>query len=64
MTMDGGSPTLEQQFYIPLEDFHEMAFNMVLLTDRLQADPYYTDRFTKSLKICQLPLPSPGHRSL
>ncbi|HQU75682.1 MAG TPA: cytochrome c peroxidase [Chitinophagales bacterium] len=55
MTMDGGSPTLEQQFYIPLEDFHEMAFNMVLLTDRLQADPYYTDRFYQVFED----LPSP-----
>ncbi len=45
MLMDGGSPTLEQQVYVPLEDVHEMAFNMVLLTERLSANAYYRQRF-------------------
>lgn len=45
MLMDGGSPTLEQQVYVPLEDPHEMDFNMVLLTERLSANTYYTQRF-------------------
>lgn len=47
MLMDGGSPTLEQQIYVPLEDHNEMDFNMVLLTERLQANDYYTGRFNE-----------------
>ncbi len=45
MTMDGGNPTLETQPYIPIETHEEMGFNMVLLSERLQADPEYTMAF-------------------
>lgn len=45
MLMDGGAPGLEQQIYVPLEDFHEMAFNMVLLIDRLRNNTAYSEDF-------------------
>jgi cytochrome c peroxidase len=45
MLMDGGNPNLELQIFVPIEDHNEMAFNLVLLTERLTANPYYNARF-------------------
>ncbi|MBK6729502.1 MAG: cytochrome-c peroxidase [Bacteroidetes bacterium] len=45
MLMDGGVPAIEQQIYVPLEDYHEMDFNMVLLIKRLQANSEYSNLF-------------------
>lgn len=47
MTMDGGNPSLETQPYIPIETHEEMGFNMVLLSERLQADPEYVESFAQ-----------------
>lgn len=48
MLMDGGAPGLEQQVYVPLEDFHEMAFNMVLLIERLRNNTHYQSAFKEA----------------
>jgi cytochrome c peroxidase len=45
MLMDGGNPNLELQIFVPIEDHNEMAFNLVLLTERLTANSYYNIRF-------------------
>lgn len=45
MTMDGGNPSLEMQPYIPIETHFEMNFNMVLLTERLNANAEYVAEF-------------------
>lgn len=47
MLMDGGAATIEQQMYVPLEDYHEMAFNMVLLIMRLRSNAEYGNLFYK-----------------
>ncbi|MFN0276423.1 MAG: cytochrome-c peroxidase [Chitinophagales bacterium] len=45
MLRDGGFPTLETQVMVPIQDFNEMAFNMLELSLRLQNDAYYVSRF-------------------
>lgn len=42
---DGGFPTLETQVAVPVQDFNEMDFNMLELSQRLQQDDYYVARF-------------------
>jgi cytochrome c peroxidase len=38
---EGSVPTLEMQVAVPVQEPHEMDFNMVLLAERLQVDPAY-----------------------
>jgi cytochrome c peroxidase len=40
---DGGSPTLELQVRVPIEDHNEMGFNMAELVNRLQEHPEYPE---------------------
>lgn len=42
---EGGVPTLEMQALVPIQEHVEMAFNMVLLADRLNQDQSYITQF-------------------
>lgn len=42
---EGGVPTLEMQALVPIQEHVEMAFNMVLLADRLNQDSSYKTQF-------------------
>ncbi len=43
LTREGGVPTLEMQVLIPIEEHNEFNFNVVLIVDRLTADPSYLE---------------------
>ncbi len=42
---EGGVPTLEMQVLVPIQEHSEMAFNMVLLAQRLNANTNYKNEF-------------------
>jgi len=42
---EGGVPTLEMQVLVPIQEHSEMAFNMVLLAQRLNANTDYKNEF-------------------
>ena len=42
---EGGVPTLEMQVLVPIQEHSEMAFNMVLLAQRLNANTDYKNKF-------------------
>ncbi len=42
---EGGVPSLEMQVLVPIQEHNEMAFNMVLLADRLNSDSTYQSEF-------------------
>ena len=45
---EGGVPTLEMQVLVPVQEHSEMAFNMVLLTQRLNANTAYKNDFLEA----------------
>lgn len=45
---EGGVPTLEMQVLVPVQEHSEMAFNMVLLAQRLNANTAYKNDFLKA----------------
>ena len=45
---EGGVPTLEMQVLVPIQEHTEMAFNIVLLADRLNADLSYKNEFIEA----------------
>ena len=45
---EGGVPSLEMQVLVPIQEHTEMAFNMVLLADRLNADLSYKNEFIEA----------------
>ena len=42
---EGGVPSLEMQVLVPIQEHNEMAFNMILLADRLNSDSTYQSEF-------------------
>lgn len=42
-TREGGVPTLEMQILVPIQEHNEFDFNIVLLAERLAADPTYVE---------------------
>ncbi len=40
-TREGGVPTLEMQILIPIQEEHEFNFNIILIAERMAADPTY-----------------------
>ena len=45
---EGGVPTLEMQILVPIQEHNEMAFNMVLLANRLNQDSTYKKLFLQA----------------
>ena len=45
---EGGVPTLEMQVLVPVQEHSEMAFNMVLLAQRLNANTSYKNDFLEA----------------
>lgn len=45
---EGGVPTLEMQVLVPIQEHSEMAFNMVLLAQRLNASTEYKNEFIEA----------------
>ena len=45
---EGGVPTLEMQVLVPIQEHSEMAFNMVLLAQRLNANTDYKNEFIEA----------------
>lgn len=45
---EGGVPTLEMQVLVPIQEHSEMAFNMVLLSQRLNANTDYKNEFIEA----------------
>ena len=45
---EGGVPTLEMQILVPIQEHNEMAFNMVLLANRLNQDTTYKKLFLQA----------------
>lgn len=45
---EGGVPTLEMQVLVPVQEHSEMAFNMVLLAQRLNANTAYKNDFLEA----------------
>lgn len=42
-TREGGVPTLEMQILVPIQEHLEFDFNIVLIAERLKADPVYAE---------------------
>ena len=55
---EGGVPTLEMQVLVPIQEHTEMAFNIVLLADRLNADLSYKNEFIEAFSDSATSLPS------
>ena len=47
-TVAGGVPTLEMQILVPIQEKHELNFNIVELAKRLEADSFFTQQAEKS----------------
>ena len=48
---EGGVPSLEMQVLVPIQEHNEMAFNMILLADRLNSDSTYQSEFFEAFKL-------------
>ena len=52
---EGGVPSLEMQVLVPIQEHDEMAFNMVLLVDRLNSDSAYQSEFLQAFNDSATP---------
>lgn len=52
---EGGVPSLEMQVLVPIQEHDEMAFNMVLLVDRLNSDSTYQSEFLQAFNDSATP---------
>ena len=50
-TREGGVPTLEMQILVPIQEHNEFDFNIVLLAERLAADPTYVEMSQKAYNL-------------
>ena len=56
-TREGGVPTLEMQILVPIQEHNEFDFNIVLLSERLNADSSYVNMSLESgMVVSQMPL--------
>ena len=52
---EGGVPSLEMQVLVPIQEHDEMAFNMVLLVNRLNSDSAYQSEFLQAFNDSATP---------
>ena len=57
---EGGVPSLEMQVLVPIQEHDEMAFNMVLLVNRLNSDSSYQSEFLQAFNDSATPIPLQG----